>query len=132
MIGVILSSLFGIGADYLKGKREEKAQTRQIKAKQAVKKLEHIEQGNLSASELDVLSIKQVGWKDEFLLIVTFIPVILCFFPSMVEHVNNGFAVLQTMPEWFKGLVAAVVIHSLGFRRFILPMWESYAKRRWG
>lgn len=132
MIGLIVSSVLGMVSDGFKGKREEKAKEREIKAEQQSQRLEQTKQGNISASELDALSIKQVGWKDEFLLIVTFIPVIMCFFPQMVEHVNAGFAALETMPEWFKYLVAAVVIHSLGFRRFILPMWETFAKRKWG
>ncbi|WCE29975.1 hypothetical protein [Vibrio sp. SCSIO 43137] len=132
MLGIIVSSMLGMVTDSIKGKREEKAKEREIKAEEQSKRLEHTQQGNLSASELDALSIKQVGWKDEFLLIVTFIPVIMCFFPDLVSYVREGFAVLETMPEWFKYLVASVVIHSLGFRRFILPMWEAFAKRKWG
>ncbi|MEJ2765544.1 hypothetical protein VV869_16455 [Photobacterium sp. MCCC 1A19761] len=43
-----------------------------------------IETSDDNAAELDQLSIAQRGWKDEYLLLITTTPMVLCFVPGMV------------------------------------------------
>ena len=45
------------------------------------------------------------SWKDEFALVVLLTPTVLVFIPGMRDHVNEGFAVLSTLPDWYQYLI---------------------------
>lgn len=89
---------------------------RKAQEKRAVheRKLEAIKQDsnweNIHASNANS------SWKDEWFTILFSIPCILAFFPSMVPVVMEGFAVLNGMPDWYKGFLGAAVAASFGLR----------------
>ena len=58
----------------------------------------------------------QSSWKDEWLTILFSIPLILAFIPGMEEVVKNGFAQLQSMPEWYQYSLGVIVAASFGVR----------------
>ncbi len=45
--------------------------------------------------------IDQAGWKDEFIVLIWSIPVILSFVPGMQPYVEQGFKNLSAAPEWY-------------------------------
>jgi len=63
------------------------------------------------------------SWKDEWFTILFSVPCVLAFFPSMVPIVMEGFTVLDTMPDWYKGFLGAAVAASFGLRG--LANWKK-------
>ena len=55
-------------------------------------------------------------WKDEYLLIIFTVPLILAFIPSMVQYVEAGFEALEATPEWYRWLVTGMVVATFGLR----------------
>lgn len=58
------------------------------------------------------------SWKDEFWTLILAIPMVLCFFPGMVVHIEAGFAALEGMPEWYRWAAMLSIGASFGFRGF--------------
>lgn len=56
------------------------------------------------------------SWKDEFALVVLLTPAILVFVPGMRNHVNEGFAVLSTLPDWYQYLLFIAISASFGIK----------------
>lgn len=56
------------------------------------------------------------SWKDEWLTIVFSIPLILVFIPSMVEHIQQGFDALATLPIWYHEILMVIVLASFGVK----------------
>ena len=112
----IFTSVTSLFSNYLSTRRHN------AELKQAIhkKQLEQVAQGNISASELDALSIQSRGWKDDFLLIITVTPLVLCFVPELSGHVRLGFQALNSsVPEWYMYALALVYIDTFGFRRIL-------------
>jgi hypothetical protein len=42
---------------------------------------------------------------------------IMCFIPSLVPYVVEGFAALDGMPEWYRYALGTLVAASVGFRK---------------
>ena len=63
------------------------------------------------------------SWRDEFFSLLFSIPLIMCFIPPLVPYVRDGFAVLETMPDYYRALLAALVASSVGIRG--LTKWKS-------
>ena len=56
-------------------------------------------------------------WKDEFKgLVVLLTPAVLVFIPGMRDHVNEGFAVLSTLPDWYQYLLFIAISASFGIK----------------
>jgi hypothetical protein len=56
------------------------------------------------------------SWKDEWLVILFSIPLILAFIPGMEDVVRNGFEQLNKMPEWYQYSLGVIVAASFGVR----------------
>lgn len=56
------------------------------------------------------------SWKDEWLTGVFSIPLILCFIPSMVDHIQAGFNALATLPTWYHEILMVIVLASFGVK----------------
>ena len=51
---------------------------------------------------LEMARASSSSWKDEWLVILFSIPLILAFIPGMEGVVQNGFDQLNRMPEWYQ------------------------------
>jgi hypothetical protein len=56
------------------------------------------------------------SWKDEWLVILFSIPLILAFIPGMEDIVSRGFQQLEQMPEWYQYSLGVIVAASFGVR----------------
>ena len=56
------------------------------------------------------------SWKDEWLVILFSIPLILAFIPGMESVVENGFRQLEAMPTWYQYSLGVIVAASFGVR----------------
>lgn len=61
-------------------------------------------------------SIQNSGWKDEFVLVVLSIPLVLVFVPVTAPAVLRGFEVLETTPEWYRWLAVMIYAATYGIR----------------
>jgi hypothetical protein len=61
-------------------------------------------------------SIANSGWKDELVIIVLTIPLVLVFVPPMTQYILDGFRVLQETPDWYRWLVVMIYAATFGIR----------------
>lgn len=66
--------------------------------------------------EWELESIRNSGWKDEWVLILLSIPMILVFIPQTQGYVMEGFRVLDTTPEWYRWLTLMIFAAIYGIR----------------
>lgn len=109
-------------ADYFQRKQELKSLERQQKLefKKALHtaRLENVRQGKINEAKWNVESIRNAGWKDEWFTLILSIPLVLCFFPSMVEYVLEGFQALEKTPVWYRGGVMVAISSAFGFQQY--------------
>ena len=66
--------------------------------------------------EWELESLRNSGWKDEWVLLVLSIPMILSFIPATVGYVVAGFGALESTPLWYRVTVASVYLATFGLR----------------
>lgn len=66
--------------------------------------------------EWELESIRNSGWKDEWVLILLSVPLVLVFIPPMQPYVLAGFEVLAQTPEWYRWLVMLIFTAIYGIR----------------
>lgn len=64
----------------------------------------------------EMMSIQNSGWKDELVLIVLTIPMILVFIPGFEVYVAKGFDHLAETPEWYRWLIMMIYAATFGIR----------------
>ena len=91
MIGALLNLVTGGVAAY-KQHNQNRAET--LKRKDELESEKHqarvrrLQSGEEQASSLDEVSIRERGFKDEFILLVVFVPLILSFIPNYAPYVD--------------------------------------------
>ncbi len=115
-----------------------------IKAAQHQVAIARIKSNEKAAGSLDLESIKTRGWKDDYLLIITTLPVLIIFIEplfvafnsyingSMTDAVLNSFKVLELAPEYYWYSLAIVYIDTFGFRRMFRTAIEGFLKSKFG
>lgn len=132
MIGAIANLITG-GIDAYKQHGINKAN--QLKRQDEMEQAKHdsnvkrLQSGEEKAADLDMVSIKERGLKDEFIMLIVFIPLILSFFPDYASTVKAGFEALQNVPEYYWYIVAAVVIDTFGFRSMVRYLLEFFSHK---
>ena len=56
------------------------------------------------------------SWKDEFWTLILAIPLVMCFIPSTVPIIQDGFKVLETMPAFYQYWLGVAILASFGVR----------------
>lgn len=97
----------GLAGSWIQGKMDEG------KAKQQLK-LKAME--NTEAWEAWQARSAANSWKDEWFAIILSIPMIGAFIPDLVPYIQQGFAVLSGMPDYYKGFLAAAIAASFGIK----------------
>jgi len=103
----IVTAIAGIASTWLNNKAEKSKAVHD-------QQIERIKQ--TGSWDDTMASASTSSWKDEWFTILFSIPLIMCFIPSLVPYVREGFAVLETMPDWYKGFLGAAVAASFGMR----------------
>ena len=75
-----------------------------------------IQQGQQLDNAWELEQIKNSGWKDEFVLLLLSIPLIMSFIPNMQPYVVGGFEALSMTPQWYQWLILAVFSAVYGIR----------------
>lgn len=114
IIGPLVSAVAGLGQTYLEGKNVKAKAKAEAEARVIVKAAE-------STADWERIMARNSGnsWKDEWLTLLFSIPLIMAFIPDAVPYVNEGFKVLETMPEWYQYTLSVIVAASFGVRSAI-------------
>ena len=118
MLNLLIGPISQLAGTWLEGKVEKtKAETG---AKVAKAKAEAVIMEKKATGELDwditMAEASKHSWKDEWLVILFSVPLILAFIPGMEGVVERGFAQLEQMPDWYQYSLGVIVAASFGVR----------------
>jgi len=118
MLNLLIGPISELAGTWLQGKVEKtKAETG---AKVAMAKAEAVIMEKKATGEIDwdleAIKGSQNSWKDEWLVILFSVPLILAFIPGMEDVVSHGFQQLEQMPEWYQYSLGIIVAASFGVR----------------
>lgn len=119
MIQALIPVIGNLASSWLQGKAEEKAAVSAAKVAKA----------QAEAKVMEVAATHEAGWekimaqgsvhslKDEYLVILFSIPLILAFCGDWGRGiVEQGFAALETMPEWYQYSLGAIIASTFAIR----------------
>jgi|TARA_R100000479_G_scaffold172176_1_gene116498 hypothetical protein len=118
MLNLLIGPIADLAGTWLEGKVEKtKAETgaKVARAKAEATIMEKKATGELDW-DLEMAKGSQSSWKDEWLVILFSVPLILAFIPGMEGVVANGFQQLETMPQWYQYSLGVIVAASFGVR----------------
>ena len=119
MIQALIGPLTELAGGWLKGKADAQAAANNLKLVEAEAKATIMKSAATSEAEWEKIMAQgsQSSWKDEWLTILFSIPLILSFCGEWGRKtVEDGFAALQGMPEWYQYTVGVIVAASFGIR----------------
>ena len=114
----LIGPIANIAGSWIDGKVEQtkaKAATNVAKAKAEAIIMEKKATGEIDR-DLEMAKGSHSSWKDEWLVILFSIPLILAFIPGMEDVVRNGFEQLNKMPQWYQYSLGVIVAASFGVR----------------
>ena len=118
LIGTAQGLVGDLAGNWMKGKVDKQKAESDVKVAKA--KAEAVVYQKQATGEIDwdIESMKgsQSSWKDEWLTVIFSIPLVMCFIPGMEEIVQNGFARLNELPEWYQYTLGVIVAASFGVR----------------
>ena len=118
MLTALIGPVASIASTWLEG-RVEKTKAK-VKADVAKAEAEAVVMQKKATGEIDwdlkMADASASSWKDEWLVILFSIPLILAFIPGMEDIVSRGFQQLEQMPEWYQYSLGVIVAASFGTR----------------
>ena len=114
----LIAPIANIAGSWIDGKVEQtkaKATANVARAKAEATIMEKKATGEIDW-DIEMARSSASSWKDEWLVILFSIPLILAFIPGMEDVVRNGFEQLNTMPEWYQYSLGVIVAASFGVR----------------
>ena len=129
MFGAIASAIGGLVSEPIKQwqkrktlKTEHRFELEKLdheaKLAKANKALEMAKQGQEQVYDLDRIAMENMNKsiKDEIVLAIFLIPVVLAFIPGFGKYVLSCFEAIQQMPNWYVALVIGMVVVIYGMR----------------
>jgi len=114
----LIGPIANIAGSWMDGKVEQtkaKASANVARAKAEATIMEKKATGEIDW-DIEMARSSASSWKDEWLVILFSIPLILAFIPGMEDVVRNGFEQLNKMPEWYQYSLGVIVAASFGVR----------------
>ena len=115
---LLAKPLLGVVTDSVKGFIQTKKLKGEVKIAQIAaekKRNEDIVSGKIKWEQSAIDQMKG-SWKDEFVLLALMVPAICAFLPFMQPHIEPGFEILSTIPEYYTHLLYLACSVSLGVR----------------
>ena len=118
MLGALIGPVASLANTFLEGRVAASKANNEVKVAEAKAKATIMEKQATGEIDWDLEAIKgsQNSWKDEWLVILFSIPLILAFVPGAEHIVQSGFAQLETMPEWYQYSLGVIIAASFGVR----------------
>ena len=114
----LIGPIANIAGSWMVGKVEQtkaKANANVARAKAEAAIMEKKATGEIDW-DIEMARASSSSWKDEWLVVLFSIPLILAFIPGMEGIVQNGFEQLNKMPEWYQYSLGVIVAASFGVR----------------
>lgn len=92
-------------------------------------KLAALREGRQLDAAWEIESIRNSGWKDEYLTILLGLPIISAFIKPLQDDVLQGFYIIDKMPDWYIFTWAVVVGSAFGVRPVINFMRRTLVKK---
>lgn len=99
-------------------KHEEFIMELELKKAKAKAAAERIAQGQQADINWELESIRNSGWRDEYLTVLTSVALVAVFLPQTQPYVVQGFDALEGTPLWFQMVVLMVYASAFGIRIF--------------
>lgn len=121
-IGNAVSAIAGVGKEWLKGRNDEKKETRQMKHKLALAKIDAqiaaVQSAQKHEQNWEIIALKQRAQSimDDLAFIVLLLSIICCFVPYTQPFMVQGVELLDSFPLWYKSLIAAAFAVTFGYR----------------
>lgn len=109
----------------VKGVLKDREHKRDLKNAIKEKQIERAKAGDLAEVQWNIKSLENSGWKDEWLTIILSIPLVLVFFPMMVEEIMAGFAALEQTPEWYRAAIGVMIASAFGYQKIAGALTKS-------
>lgn len=126
---VIIGGVVKPVADVFIRREERKAMERQLESQEIIaiheRKIELIKAGLAADATWELEQIKNSGWKDEWVLIVLSIPLVMCFIPWLAPFVLAGFEVLDKTPNWYQWLIGVIFTAIYGIRLYRKQQYDT-------
>ena len=119
MIQALIGPLTELAGGWLKGKADAQAAAANLKLVEVEAKATIMKSAATSEAEWEKIMAQgsQSSWKDEWLTILFSVPLVLCFTGEWGRQtVSDGFAALESMPEWYQYTLGVIVAASFGVR----------------
>jgi len=118
MLTALIGPISNLASTWLSGKVEEKKAQSATKVAKAQAEAIVMQKKATGEIDWDLEAIKGASssWKDEWLVILFSVPLILAFIPGMEGVVARGFEQLQAMPTWYQYSLGVIVAASFGVR----------------
>ena len=125
MIGGLVtlgSSIITGISDYFKGKQEiSKVQLeadKKLILAEAEAKAKRLDRESEQDYDLDKIAMQNMEktWKDELILVIFMIPLVMSFIPTYQEYVTAGFASLALVPDWYMYILVGMITVIYGMR----------------
>jgi len=119
MIQALIGPLTELAGGWLKGKADAQAADAKIKLTEAEAKAKIMLSKETSVADWERIMAQgsQSSWKDEYLVILFSIPLILVFTGEWGRTVvAEGFAALEVMPQWYQYTLGVIVSASFAVR----------------
>ncbi len=114
----LIGPIANIAGSWMDGKVEQTKANAKTKVAKAVAEAAIMEKKATGEIDWDIEMARSStsSWKDEWLVVLFSIPLILAFIPGMEDVVQNGFEQLNKMPEWYQYSLGVIVAASFGVR----------------
>ena len=119
MIQALIAPIAELAGGWLKGKADEQAAAANLKLVEAEAKATIMKSAATSEAEWEKLMAQGTmnSWKDEYLVLLFSIPLILVFTGEWGRNVvAEGFTALEQMPEWYQYTLGVIVASSFAVR----------------
>ena len=119
MIQALIGPLTELAGGWLKGKADAQAADAKLKLTEAEAKAKIMLSKETSVADWERIMAQgtQTSWKDEYLVLLFSVPLILCFTGEWGRTaVAEGFAALEVMPEWYQYTLGVIVASSFAVR----------------
>jgi len=119
MLNLLIKPLLGVAGDVVKNV----AATRKVKAEQKITEIKAktslMEKQIKGEMDWDIEAIKgsKDSWKDEWILVLWSVPMIMIWIPPLQIYVESGFLALKdNVPDWYFWTWGAIVSASYGIK----------------
>ncbi len=131
-LNLITGAISAVGSYFTEGQKIKAAQKErkdELKTKALDAKLEQIKNSTESDIKMDETSRSTAGIMDDISFYIFLSPLVLCFYPPALPHIEAGFAAIETMPLWWQYAIGLMLVSVWGYRRLIIPIAEAVVKQ---